>query len=515
MNQGSAQSQYSKLESLRHSYLMRARDCSRVTIPTVIPDEGSTTDKRFPTPYQSVGARGVNNLASALLLSLLPPNSPFFRLVVDDAAIRKLQGVDPRIKGEIERAMSERERLVMREIEVQAVRVGVFEALKHLIIAGNVGLYFPVDGGPMRVIRMDRYTVKRCPMGKVRQAIIKESVAINMLPEEARMVVATQQDASLQDVDLYTCIHAVEDGKVEMWQEVKNTVIPGTYGVFDENKSPFIALRMMRVDGEDYGRGYVEQYLGDLKSLEALSQVIVEGAAASSKVLFLVNPNGSTRASTLAKAPNGAIREGSAGDVSVLQVGKQADFSTALQTINAIAERLSYAFMLTEASIRNAERVTAEEVRLVTQSIERQLGGIYSLLSLEFQLPLVYKIMEQMEREKRLPKVPKKYVTPAIITGIEALGRGNDLNRLDVYLAGIGQVLGPQVIQQYVDVREYLTRRAAALGIETNGLVKSEEQLQSEAQAAAYQNAMSQAMPMVSSAAQQAMMKGMQGQPQQ
>ena len=515
MHQGSAQSEYSKLESLRHSYLMRARDCSRVTIPTVIPDEGSTTDKRFPTPYQSVGARGVNNLASALLLSLLPPNSPFFRLVVDDAAIRKLQGVDPRIKGEIERAMSERERLVMREIEVQAVRVGVFEALKHLIISGNVGLYFPVDGGHMRVIRMDRYVVKRCPMGKVRRAIIKESVAISMLPEEARMVVAQQHDASTQDVDLYTCIHAIEDGKVEMWQEVKNTIVPGTYGIFDESKSPFIALRMMRVDGEDYGRGYVEQYLGDLKSLEALSQVIVEGAAASSKVLFLVNPNGSTRASTLAKAPNGAIREGSAGDVSVLQVGKQADFATALQTINSISERLSYAFLLTEASIRNAERVTAEEVRLVTQSIERQLGGIYSLLSLEFQLPLVYKIMEQMEREKRLPKVPKKYVTPAIITGIEALGRGNDLNRLDVYLAGIGQVLGPQVIQQYVDVREYLTRRAAALGIETNGLVKSEEQLQSEAQAAAYQNAMSQAMPMVSSVAQQAMMQGMQGQPQQ
>jgi hypothetical protein len=154
--------------------------------------------------------------------------------------------------------------------------------------------------------------------------------------------------------------------------------------------------------------------------------------------------------------------------------------------------------------------VTAEEVRLVTQSIERQLGGIYSLLSLEFQLPLVNKIMEQMERERRLPKIPKKYVTPAIITGIEALGRGNDLNRLDVYLAGIGQILGPQAIQQYVDVREYLTRRAAALGIETNGLVKSEEQLQAEAQQAAYQASLQQSMPAVSSAASRAMMQGVQ-----
>lgn len=515
MHQGSAQSEYSKLESIRHSYLMRARDCSRVTIPTVMPDEGSTTDKRFPTPFQSVGARGVNNLASALLLSLLPPNSPFFRLVVDDAALRKLQGVDPRIKSEVERSMSERERLIMREVEIQAVRVAAFEALKHLIICGNVGLYFPIDDGSMRVIRMDRYVVKRCPMGKVRKAIIKESVAVSMLPMEAQAVCKASMDPTMSEVDMFTCINTIEDGKVEVWQEVKNAVIPGTYGVYEENKSPFLALRMVRVDGEDYGRGYVEQYLGDLKSLEALTQVIVEGAAAASKVLFLVNPNGSTRASTLAKAPNGAIREGSAADVSVLQTGKQADFATALQTINSLSERLSYAFLLTEASIRNAERVTAEEVRLVTQSIERQLGGIYSLLSLEFQLPLVNKIMDQMERQKRLPKIPKKFVTPAIITGIEALGRGNDLNRLDVYLAGIGQVLGPQVIQQYINVSEYLTRRAAALGIETNGLVKSQEELQAEAQQAAYQMAMQQAMPNITSAASQAMMRGVQpSQPQ-
>jgi hypothetical protein len=83
-----------------------------------------------------------------------------------------------------------------------------------------------------------------------------------------------------------------------------------------------------------------------------------------------------------------------------------------------------------------------------------------------------------------MPKLPKDFVTPTIVTGIDALGRGNDLNRLDVYLQGIGQLLGPQMLQQYIDVREYLNRRAAALGIETAGLVKSEEQLQMEQQQA-------------------------------
>lgn len=272
------------------------------------------------------------------------------------------------------------------------------------------------------------------------------------------------------------------NGKVEVYQEVEGEIVPDSYGVYPAEQNPFLALRMNRVDGEDYGRSYVEQYLGDLISLESLSKSIVEAAAAASKVLFLVNPTGTTRAKTLAQAPNGAIREGMATDVSVLQVNKGQDLQVALSTAQGISERLSYAFLLTEATIRNAERVTAEEVRLVTQSIERQLGGIYSILSQEFQLPLVGRIIDRLTKSKRMPKLPKDFVTPTIVTGIDALGRGNDLNRLDVYLQGIGQILGPQMIQQYIDVREYLNRRAAALGIETAGLVKTEEQLAQEQQ---------------------------------
>ena len=257
---------------------------------------------------------------------------------------------------------------------------------------------------------------------------------------------------------------------------------------------------MLRVDGESYGRGYVEQYFGDLHSLEGLTKSIVEGSAAASKVLFLVNPNGTTRARTLSESPNGAIREGSAADVSVLQVQKAADFSVCLSTMQQIGERLSYAFLLTESTIRNADRVTAEEVRLVTQSIERQLGGIYSVLSQEFQLPLVNRMMKRMQKAGKMPKIPKDKVTPTIITGIEALGRGNDLNRLDVYLQGIAQVLGPEALHQHINIREYMTRRASALGIDTDGLVRSEEEINAMMQQQQMAEMAQQATPQMTAA---------------
>jgi hypothetical protein len=478
-----AKATYQELENNRDAYLQRARDCARLTLPHLMTDEGDQSSQRLPTPYQSVGARGVNNLASALLLSLLPPNAPFFRFMLDAKAQNKLLALSPNAKGEVETSLSEMERRVQKEIEGLGIRSALFEALKQLIVCGSVVIYFP-DDGPMRVMKLDRFVVKRDPMGTAKTIIIKETVSPSALPDEMQPFVRSCMCSHENSVCIYTCCHRISEDKVEVYQEVEGEIIPDSYGVYSVEQSPFLALRMNRIDGEDYGRSYVEQYLGDLISLESLSKSIVEAAAAASKVLFLVNPTGTTRAKVLAQAPNGAIREGMASDVSVLQVNKGQDLQVALTTAQGISDRLSYAFLLTEATIRNAERVTAEEVRLVTQSIERQLGGIYSILSQEFQLPLVGRIIDRLTKTKKMPKLPKDFVTPTIVTGIDALGRGNDLNRLDIYLQGIGQILGPQMIQQYIDVREYLNRRAAALGIETAGLIKSEEQLAIEQQQA-------------------------------
>ncbi len=477
---GSIRTHYSTLMSDRHMYLERGRDCARLTLPTLLPDEGSNSSTIYPTPFQGVGARGVNNLASALLLSLLPPNAPFFRLVIDEQALSKIENFS-QVKAEIEQSLSQIERAVMRDIETSAVRVSVFEALKHLIVVGNVLVHMPEEGS-MRVFHLDRYCVQRDAMGNPLLIITKECVAPNVLPEEARSLVSGADMQTNKMVDLYTCIHYLPDNKMEIYQEINDVEVPGSRGIFDKDKSPYIVLRMLNVEGENYGRSYVEQFLGDLKSLESLTQAIVEGSAASAKILFLVNPNGTTRAKTLATSPNGAIVEGSANDVQTLQVQKQADMQVALQASKTIQDRLAYSFLLTESTIRDADRVTAAEIRLVTQSIERALGGIYSLLSVEFQLPLVKRIMSRMSSQGRLPKLPKKYIQPAIVTGIEALGRGNDLDRLDLYLQGLAQFMGAEGLSQFLNLREYLKRRASALGIDIKGLIKSEEEIAAEVQ---------------------------------
>lgn len=495
-------SRYAHLMTTRESYLRRARDASKLTIPSLIPPEGHSESTVYDTPYQAIGARGVNNLASKLLMALLPPNSPFFRLTIDDFDILEVAG--PEARGQVEEALARIERTGMSEIEALALRVPTFELLKHLIIGGNGLLYMPKKGD-VKFFRLDRYVVKRDYMGNVLEIITKESVSPMMLPKQAQEIINNDGDAA-KNIDLYTCVKRTDKGWY-IHQEVMGEVIEGTTGTYPKDKNPFIPLRLNRIDGEDYGRGYVEEYLGDLKSLEALTQAIVEGSAASAKVLFMVAPNGTTKARVLAESPNGAIVQGNAQDVSTLQVNKFNDFRVALETINTITERLSFSFLLNSSVQRNAERVTAEEVRYAAQELESALGGVYSIMSQEFQLPLVKLLLSRLETAGKMPKMPKDTVKPQIVTGIEALGRGQDLNKLAQMLQYL-QPLGPEVLQKYMNVGDYIDRLAASLGIDTGGLIKNEEQMQQEQEAQEQQMMQQQVMGMAEKVAPQ-VAKGM------
>ena len=477
-NNETAEQMYTKCEGERHSYLDRARTCSKLTLPYIMPDDGFGTHSRLETPFQGIGARGVNNLASKLLLALLPSNSPSFRLNVDEYLLSQ-EGAPEEVLSEIETTLQRIEQSVMDEISAQSYRVGLHEALKHLIITGNALIYLPDTGG-LRVFHLDRYIIKRDPMGNILYMATKETVSYTALPDEMKEALGTYSKDFSEKCDLYTAIYRCCDG-FKVIQDIKGIPMP-TVGMFPLDKCPYIPLRFSKIDGEDYGRGYVEEYLGDLQSLETLTQAIVEGSAAAAKVLFLVNPNGTTRPRTLAESPNGAITQGNAADVSVLQLNKFNDFRVAQATMAEIKDRLSQAFLLQSGVVRNAERVTAEEIRMLSQELESSLGGLYSLLSNELQLPMINRLLDMMKSQKRIPTLPKDIVNPVIITGVEALGRGNDLQKLDLFLQGASQVVGPQAVAEFLNVEEYFARRATALGIKTAGLVKSKEDLQAEKQ---------------------------------
>ncbi len=477
-----AAGRYEQLQSNRSTYLREAKESSKLTIPSLIPESSTGTRARIKTPFQALGARAVNSLAAKLLVALLPPGTPFFKLTIDSLALLK-EGGQEGLETEIDKGLRTIENALMDEIEVSNDRVAMFEGLKHLIVGGNVLLYLTDKG--LKVYPLEKFVSKRDSVGNVLEIITKESVNPQALPVEFIKKLQEKENYDEktidEDLDIYTHITRVNDDY--LWhQECKGEKIPGTDGRSKIEVSPWILLRWVRIDGENFGRGYVEEYRGDLISLESLTQAIIEGAAASAKVLFLVNPNGQTRAATLAKAPNGAVREGSAADISVMQVGKSADFAVAQQAMQRIESRLADAFLMASSIQRQAERVTAAEVNIMAQELENSLGGVYSILSQEFQLPYLKRRMHMLVRSGKVPKLPDKIVKPKIVTGIQGLGRGNDRNKLIEFIGTVAQALGPDVMRQYVNVDEAVKRLATSIGIETTNLVKTQEEIAAEMQ---------------------------------
>jgi hypothetical protein len=470
---------FQKLDSVRAAVLARGRQCAELTIPSLLPPLGHTEAAELPTPWQGLGARGVNNLASKLLLALLPPNSPFFRLKVDDRTLAEI-AQDEETKTQVESSLSSIERNIMDEIEVQAIRISAFEALKYLVTTGNALAYLDDDGG-MRVFRLDQYCVKRDPKGNLLELVTAEKVSPIVLPEEIRGLIKKDHNKPEDMVDLYTRVVRTATNW-EVAQEVVDTIIPSSRGSYPLTKSPWIALRWTGINGEDYGRGLVEEYLGDLRSLDILMQAIVEGSAAAAKVLFLSNPNGITDPKKLSAARNCDFVPGNADDITTIQTEKFADFKVALDTVAKLEERLSAAFMLNTSVQRQAERVTAEEIRYMARELEDALGGVYSILSQEFQLPLVTRIKLQMEKAGKLPALPGDQIKLVITTGLEALGRNHDLTKLNQFMSEMEPVAEP--LLGILNVRNYADRVATSTGVDIKGLLITKDEEKAQAQQA-------------------------------
>jgi hypothetical protein len=486
---GTAAQRYEQLRVDRNSPLMRARDCSKVTIPGLIEDENYGDAGRLPTPYQSLGARGVGHMTSKLAVTLFPTNENFFKLEIDSLAILA-SNQDPQMITEFDSALVKVEQAVMRQFETLGGRAAMHEALKHLLVGGNVLLYISDEG--IKVIHLDSYVLCRDPMGNVTEIVVEEEIFRDALPEEyLEEDEEDDDDMEKRMVKIYTCIKFMDD-QCHWYQEIKGKEVPGTHGKCAADVAPWIALRQDRVDSEMYGRSYVEQYYGDLLALENLYKAILEASASLSKVLFLCNPNGTTRPRTLSQASNGSIVQGNAADVTVLQAaGKSQDLQIANQTIERIENRLAFAFMLNTAIQRPGERVTAEEIRYMAQELDAGISGLYSILSRELQLPLVRRLIHILRRKRKLPDFPRSEVTgePLIkekaVTGIEAIGRGDDRNKLIDFITTANQALGPQAMTQFLNVEEALRRLAASGSIDTTNLVKTKAQLQQEAAAQA------------------------------
>lgn len=475
-----AKSTYEKLVADRAPYETRAENCAQYTIPSLFPKASDNASTSYTTPWQAVGARGLNNLASKLMLALFPL-APWMRLTVSEFQAKQLLA-DPQGLAKVDEGLSMVERILMAYMEANSFRPTFFEVLKQLIVAGNCLLYIaePEEGklNPPKLYKLSQYVCQRDPFGNVLQVVTMDRVAFAALPEDVRNTLDGDREPD-EEVEVYTHVYLDdESGDYLSYQEIDGEEVDGTEGQYPMTACPWIPIRYVKMDGEHYGRSHCEEYLGDLRSLENLTESIVKFAMISSKVIGMVNPNGITQVRRLVKAQTGDFVPGRKADIEFLQLEKSADFSVAKNVADAIEARLSFCFMLNSAVQRTGERVTAEEIRYVAGELEDTLGGVYSILSQELQLPIVRVLLVQLQATSMIPDLPREAIEPTVSTGMEALGRGQDLDKINRFITAIiplGQMQDPDL-----NLRNLKTRIANALGLDVAGLLKTEQDLAME-----------------------------------
>lgn len=485
-----AKARYEALVPIREPYLVRARECSALTLPFLFPP--LKTGKRdgaeqYDNPYNSIGPRGLKNLTAKLLMALFPPGKLFFREAPDIVQLEEAaeEAQDTELKQAVEKQLSQREQVILKDFDSTISRTVLTEILQHLLVGGNIAFYLPTNTEGVRTFHLSNYVVKRNEVGEVLEAIVLEHKPLSSLPKKIIQLVdlAVDPKEPHQEVEVYTWLRRMKNGDYKSHQEINNKKVPETDALYKADNFPWLFLQFFPMSGEDYARSFLEQHLGELITLEGLTGNFIETSAVLSRVVWLLRKGTGLKAKKFKQSNNTDVHEVTDLDaVTAVTANLNNDLAVVQAEIERINRSLSLSFLLNSSVQRDAERVTREEVRFMISELEDGVSGFYSFFSKDFQLKVIKLRINRLIKMKRITKLPADAVDTKIITGMDALGRGRDLEKLTLFMQQAIALGGGGVTEKYVDMGSLLERMATSMEIDTEGLIRSDEQIQQQVQ---------------------------------
>lgn len=463
---------WNRLSSIKQPLLTRCERFAALTIPKLVLPSGFnpvTTDAT--TDYQSLGAAAVNHLNNRIMLALFRPGDPFFRLDPTKKAKKELAKVNV-TEEDLAASLSAKEQEAIQVLDRKAIRPKLYQVGRHLIVTGNVVLELDTDA---RVYGIRNFCVKRTATGKLHTLVLSEQMRFDELePNVRKLVPGKNTDAQ---VTLYRHICLQDDGRYRLVQAVDDIMLgPQFEGYWPEDKLPYHVLTWDLADEADYGTGLVEEHLGDFEALSALSESLLDGTVLTTEMRWLVNPGGVTTVDDFKKSVNGDAIAGQEGDVKAINGGDPKAIEQAVRVIELYSQRLARAFLLQSAMVRDAERVTAEEIRAIAMELETAFGGVYSQLGLIWQKPVAMWCLKEID----LKDIEQAFDV-TVLTGLAALSRNTQLEKLRAALTDLAmfEQLPPQLQARfkYDAIAKWVGQ---GRGIDLSPFLKSEQEYQQE-----------------------------------
>ncbi|MGX9389627.1 portal protein [Nitrobacteraceae bacterium UC4449_H16] len=488
---GTLQNRWDQLDAKKSGYKTRSEQYAKWTLPFLFPaDSGSENNSEQQLSNDSIGARSVNHLSNKVVSTLFRPQGPFFRLSLSAEQLKKIEslseGADPaevaELLSKVEKELNGTEREAIEYLDMVAYRPQATLAAQLLVATGNALVYHP-KGKPVQVFTLRDYCVVRDLSGIVIEIMTRECKAFEtFLPsvqEQLRAGKRTNEYEDTTDVTVYTQIKLNGDGKFYAKQEAGFVALDTDGASWPVDVLPWIPLTWTLVRGEDYGRGLVEDYAGAFHAIEVLTQSLINLAGIMGDIKFLVNPASLIDVVALNNSLAGSYHAGKKDDVSAIQTDKNSDANFIVTMIERFEKQIAQAFLLNSSVTRNAERVTAEEIRIQANELEMSVGGIYSRLALQWQGPTANITLDHINF-----KGVHDGIKPKIITGMDSLSRQGELDNVRQWIGDLAMLEAvPEDIRSVINPLKFASYLATQRQVEFAKFLFTQAELQANREA--------------------------------
>ena len=483
---GSLQHRWDRLEGKKRGFNTRSEQYAKWTLPYLFPEVTGTADTtERQLSNDSIGARAVNHLSNKVVTTLFRPQGPFFRLALSATQMKKIealsQGSDPAevatLTTKIEKELNSTEREAMEYLDMVAYRPQATYAAQLLVATGNALVYHP-KGKPVQVFAMRDYCVVRDLSGVVIEIMTRESKSFETFhPDVQAKLRSEKKDNEYEDttdVVVFTRIFLEEDGKFHAYQEAGFVQLDTDGASWPKDVLPWIPLTWTLVRGEDYGRGLVEDYAGAFHAVEVLTQSLINLAGIMGDIKFLVNPASLVDVTALNNSPPGSYHSGKEGDVVAVKLDKNSDANFIVTMIERFEKQIAQAFLLNSSVTRNAERVTAEEIRIQANELEMSVGGIYSRMAMQWQGPTANITLDHIGFEG-----VQQGIKPQIITGMDSLSRQGELDNVRMWIGDLAMLEAvPEDIRGVIDPLKFAAYLGTNRQVDYNKFLFTQAELQ-------------------------------------
>jgi len=480
MNKMALQNRWEILDNRKSTLHERCERYARWTLPYLYPEEGRNKHDELDSDLDSIGARAVNHLSNKLTETLFPSYRPFLRLELSPEVIKEFQEAEVPL-ALVDETLVGGEKKTVRMLDRMGHRTTATHASKLLITTGNALMYYPV-GSKCQTYSTRDYCIVRDISGTPIEIITRDIKVFETFSEEVQNKLReSKRDKDYKDdtdVTLYTQIK-LDNQKYKVKQAADLVDLDINNNEYAKKDLPWVPLTWNLARGEDYGRGMVEDYRGAFGALEVLSQALIEGIISAATLKFLVKTASVVDIEELNRAPNGSYHAGEDGDVVAIKSDKHLDFQQVKLVIDDYTRQIGQAFLLNSAVTRNAERVTAEEIREQAQELEMAYGGVYSRFTEDWQEPVARLLLSAQDIQ-----INEQEIYPVVVTGLDTLSRMGDLDNYRMFVNDLTLIGGlPESIQMRLKAGELISWVGNNRGLDYTRFMKSEQEEQQEQQA--------------------------------